>query len=62
MKFALLILAVLPLVFTAHVPEKKFLESLLGGYDGKLLRKELQVAVIQHKVQVLYIFTGNFIW
>jgi len=35
MKFALLILAILPMAFAANVPEKRLLESLLGGYDSK---------------------------
>jgi len=35
MKFALLILAILPMAFAANVPEKRLLESLLGGLDGR---------------------------
>ena len=35
MKVALLFLAVLPFVFSAHVVEERFILAHLGGYDSK---------------------------
>ncbi|WAQ97194.1 hypothetical protein MAR_029937 [Mya arenaria] len=33
MKTAVLFLALMPFVFSAHVVQDRFIESLLGGYD-----------------------------
>ena len=35
MKVAILLLAVLPFVLSAKIDDKRFIESLLGGYDSK---------------------------
>ena len=36
MKVAIFLLAVLPFVLSAKVDDKRFIESLLGGYDSKI--------------------------
>ena len=35
MKFAVVLLVLLPLALGASIDEKRFIEQLLGGYDGK---------------------------
>ena len=34
MKFTVVLLALLPLALSASIDEKRFIEQLLGGYDG----------------------------
>ncbi|WAQ97248.1 hypothetical protein MAR_029938 [Mya arenaria] len=41
MKTAVLFLALMPFVFSAHVVQDRFIESLLGGYDILDLAKQL---------------------
>ncbi|XP_052788552.1 uncharacterized protein LOC128223311 [Mya arenaria] len=41
MKTAVLFLALMPFVFSAHVVQDRFIESLLGGYDILDLGKQL---------------------
>merc|ERR1711894_320191 len=41
MKFAVVLLVLLPLAFSAVVDEKRFIESLLGGYDILDLAKQV---------------------
>ena len=35
MKIALIFLAMLPFVCSAHMVKERFIEALLGGYDSK---------------------------
>jgi hypothetical protein len=43
MKIAILLLAVLPFALSAKIDDKRFIESLLGGYDSKILVSPLNL-------------------